>query len=396
MSLEFKRLGDIATYVNGYSFKPEHWGKQGLPIIRIQNLTGSSNEVNYYEGKIDEKYIVRKGDILIAWSASLGVHEWEKEKAVLNQHIFKVVFNKLEVNKTYFKFMVQKALERVLKFLHGSTMKHITKKYFDNILIPIPSLKEQEKIANILERSKGLIIKRKAQIAALDELTQSVFGKMFGNPFKNQFNWDIKSFKEVMIGKLQNGLYKPSTDYVSFGGNPILRIDSFYNGKINDIQKFKRITCSQSDLDKYSLKINDIVINRVNSLEYLGKCGLVRDLKEPTVFESNMMRITIDTDLINPFYLVKLLSSDYVYNQILSKAKKSVNQASINQKDVSGFHIVCPPIELQNEFSSKIDGIEEEKSKLNKSLIVLQRFYDSLQQRAFDGEQFSPIEAPNI
>lgn len=74
MSINYKRLGDIATYINGYAFKPKDWGTKGLPIIRIQNLTGSSKEINFYDGDIDEKYIVRKGDILIAWSASLGVH----------------------------------------------------------------------------------------------------------------------------------------------------------------------------------------------------------------------------------------------------------------------------------------------------------------------------------
>ena len=96
------KLGDVATYVNGYAFKPSDWSDNGLPIIRIQNLTGNDYETNFYSGEYQKKYEVNTGDILISWSASLGVYEWKKELALLNQHIFKVVFDKLNVDKRYF------------------------------------------------------------------------------------------------------------------------------------------------------------------------------------------------------------------------------------------------------------------------------------------------------
>ena len=104
MLVEMKRLGDIATYINGYAFKPEQWSTKGLPIIRIQNLNNDKVEYNYFNDKIDEKYIVEKGDVLISWSASIGVYEWNKNNAVLNQHIFKVVFDKETIDKRYFKY----------------------------------------------------------------------------------------------------------------------------------------------------------------------------------------------------------------------------------------------------------------------------------------------------
>ena len=88
------RLGDIATYINGYAFKPENWSNDGLPILRIQDLTGNSYETNRYNGIYDPKYEVIEGDVLISWSASLGVYVWKGEKALLNQHIFKVLFKR--------------------------------------------------------------------------------------------------------------------------------------------------------------------------------------------------------------------------------------------------------------------------------------------------------------
>ncbi|WP_294379097.1 restriction endonuclease subunit S, partial [uncultured Clostridium sp.] len=197
MNIKYLKLGEIATYINGYAFKPEDWDNKGRPIIRIQNLTNSSNEINYFSRDIDEKYIVNKGDILISWSASIGIYEWTKEEAVLNQHIFKVVFNKVDINKKYYKFIVDLCLKSAIKYMHGSTMKHITKKYFDDIVVPIPNLEVQEKIAKILGKAQELMEKRKIQIECLDELVKSQFIEMFGDPINNPMGWEVKKLKNI-------------------------------------------------------------------------------------------------------------------------------------------------------------------------------------------------------
>lgn len=95
------RLGDVATYVNGYAFKPSDYSDSGLPIVRIQNLTGNAYRTNRYEGTLPEKFAIQDGDILISWSASLGVFEWNQGPAWLNQHIFRVVFNKAMIDKRF-------------------------------------------------------------------------------------------------------------------------------------------------------------------------------------------------------------------------------------------------------------------------------------------------------
>ncbi|VTF34803.1 restriction endonuclease S subunit [Streptococcus pneumoniae] len=100
------KLGQVATFINGYAFKPQDWSSEGKEIIRIQNLTKTSKGINYYSGTIDKKYIVEAGDILISWSGTLGVFQWCGRSAVLNQHIFKVVFDKIDIDKSYFKYVV--------------------------------------------------------------------------------------------------------------------------------------------------------------------------------------------------------------------------------------------------------------------------------------------------
>ncbi|MFY7937764.1 MAG: restriction endonuclease subunit S, partial [Flavobacterium sp.] len=131
-------LGDAATFVNGYAFKPSDWSDNGMEIIRIQNLTRSSSDSNYFEGIIPDKYKVQKGDLLISWSATLGIYEWNGNDAWLNQHIFKVVFDKENFDKNFFKYLISTCLSKMEEQVHGATMKHITKKKFDSLQIPLP------------------------------------------------------------------------------------------------------------------------------------------------------------------------------------------------------------------------------------------------------------------
>ena len=173
--MEKVKLGECATYINGYAFKPSDWKKEGIPIIRIQNLTGTTNNPNYYQGEIDEKYLVQNGDVLISWSGSLGIYQWNRGKAYLNQHIFKVKFDKSKIDKKYFTYLVKSKIADMLKNTHGSTMKHITKANFDKIEINLHDIEEQTKIANNLEKLQEIICARKNQINELDKLIKSQF-----------------------------------------------------------------------------------------------------------------------------------------------------------------------------------------------------------------------------
>lgn len=181
------RLGDLATYVNGFAFKPSDWGSYGLPIVRIQDLTGNSYQKNFYSGEYPEKIEINNGDILISWSASLGVYKWFKGKALLNQHIFKVVFNKIDVDKEYFVYAVKFNLEKMKTKVHGATMKHIVKKDFDNIMIPLVNKNIQVDIAYKLSILERVIDNKKKQIILLDQLVKSKFTFMIIRKVMNFF-----------------------------------------------------------------------------------------------------------------------------------------------------------------------------------------------------------------
>ena len=190
---EVVRLGEVGNYINGYAFKPSDWSKTGKPIIRIQNLNNPLASFNYYNGELDHKYLVKKGDILISWSASLGVYLWNGEDAWLNQHIFKVELTNQKVLKDYFYFaLLYYFTSQAFTNLHGSTMKHIVKSKFLNISIPLPPLKEQQKIAQILQSIDQRIEKEEKYKNAL----QNLFKSLLHNLMTGKIRVRVKSHGE--------------------------------------------------------------------------------------------------------------------------------------------------------------------------------------------------------
>lgn len=147
---EFIRLGDLADYFNGRAFKSAEWEKSGLPIIRIQNLNKTDAPFNYTTKTFEERYLVQNGELLFAWSASLGVYLWENNNAWLNQHIFKVVPKEC-VTKKFLFYSLKWVTAELYSKAHGSGMVHVTKKKFEATEIPLPPLPEQHRIVAKIE-----------------------------------------------------------------------------------------------------------------------------------------------------------------------------------------------------------------------------------------------------
>ena len=159
-------LGSVAQYVNGRAFKPSEWEENGRPIIRIQNLTGSTNVVNRYSGEVEEKHVIRGGDLLISWSATLGVFIYRGEEAVLNQHIFRVT---PYIDKMFLFYLVSAFIDDLKRQVHGSGMQHITKGKFERSSVPLAPLPEQHRIVAEIETQftrldAGIAALKRAQV----------------------------------------------------------------------------------------------------------------------------------------------------------------------------------------------------------------------------------------
>jgi type I restriction enzyme S subunit len=198
MSAGFATLGSVAEFINGAAFKPEDWGDEGKPIVRIQNLTDPTKPFNRTKRQVAEKLHVHPGDLLVSWSASLGVFEWrEPEIALLNQHIFRVLPDEARIDKRYLRYGLEGALLDMQRHLHGATMQHVNRGEFLATKLYLPPLPEQRRIAAILDKADALRAKRRAALAQLDTLTQSIFLDMFGDPATNPKGWPVFPLAEM-------------------------------------------------------------------------------------------------------------------------------------------------------------------------------------------------------
>src|SRR5262249_50893587 len=117
--------------------------------------------------------------------------------------------------------------------------------------------------------------------------------------------------------------------------------------------------------------------------KYLGKSAIIPKLNENTVFESNMMRFSVETKWLNPLFLIFQLQQAHVRQQILQRAKDAVNQSSINQEDVKSFKIFVPPLSLQQQFAGIVAQAEQLRQKQRESERELENLFQALLQRYF-------------
>ena len=352
------KLGDVATYINGYAFKPEDRGEVGLPIIRIQDLTGNAYDLGFYNGDYPKRIEINDGDVLISWSASLGVYVWNRGRALLNQHIFKVQFDKVNIDESYFVYAVRQKLAEMAMKTHGATMKHIVKKDFEETLIPYPSLKKQIEIGTNLDKIANIIVARKQQLELLDELVKARFVEMFGDPVINEKEWVTKPLLDMGICK--NGM---NFHYNDCGVEiNCLGVGDFKNlSVIDNTEQLSTVLLNEMPSEEYLLKDDDIVFVRSNGNKALvGRSVAVYPGDIPITFSGFCIRYRKQDDAVTIPYLLRVLKTDSIRRKM---AGRGANIQNLNQQILGNLIIPVPPIELQNQFSDFVRAID--KSKVN-------------------------------
>lgn len=366
----YKRLGDIATYINGYPFKPEDRGTTGLPIIRIQDLTGNAYDLGFYDGNYPERIEINDGDVLISWSASLGVYVWNRGKALLNQHIFKVAFDKCTVNKQYFVYAVQHKLQEMETKAHGATMKHIVKKDFDNTVIPFPTLEEQEEIAKIINHASGIIFARQQQLQKLDELIKARFVELFIGK-----GYPTKTIDEVSLGKGEYGAQSASIEYAPTRPRYVRITDINDDGTLNDDVV---ASINPDDDEQYRLEYGDFLFARMGAT--VGKTFAF--IAGNQIFAGYLIRYKLNRKLINPRYLFWYTKLDEYWNWVKLN-QSGAAQPGINAKKYGSLRIPVPPVAEQEQFAAFVEQTDKSKVAVQKSLDEAQLLFDSLMQQYF-------------
>lgn len=387
-----KTLGTVATYINGRAFKPAEWESTGLPIIRIQNLTDSKAKCNYSSAQHDERFRVRNGDLLFAWSASLGAHIWRGGDAWLNQHIFRVVPNE-GIDKMYLYYYLCSVVAELYSKTHGSGMVHITKGPFMATPIPVPSLEEQERIVarieelfSELDNGMETMRKTKQQLAVYRQaVLKDAFddglddgGKMV--PIEDLLVSDRKGMSTGPFGTMiKKHEHRQS-------GVPMLGIENIGKGKFVDGNKIFVSEEKAEELQSFKLLAGDIIISRSGTV---GEICAVPERMEGALLSTNLMRISLNPEKIRSDYFIYLFQSKGVVLDQVKELCKGSTRIFLNQTILKQIRFPVPTVDKQtvivNRIETRLSICDSIEKTVDTALQQAEAMRQSILKKAFEG-----------
>ncbi|GIN09426.1 hypothetical protein J1TS1_35710 [Shouchella clausii] len=378
------KLGEIVKMDSGYAFKSTYFNNEiGIPVIRIRDVNSGVSET-LYSGDYQEKYIVNNGDILITMDGEFNIREWMGGKALLNQRVCRIKGNNELILDRYLLYVMPAILKKIEAKTPFATVKHLSIKDLANIELSLPTLDTQKKIVQILDQAKSLLTKRKAQIEALDQLTQSVFLEMFGDPVINNKGWNKE--KLSLTGELKRGMskHRPRNAPELLGGPyPLIQT--------GDVSKsglyIKDYTQTYSELGLKQSKMWPEGTLCITIAANIARTGI---LTFDACFPDSVVAYLPGSNMSN-IYVHYWFS--FLQRIIESNAPESA-QKNINLKILSDLEIPIPPQEEQRRFEKIVLNIEKQRELFEIGLSELQNNFNSIIQRAFKGELFTEEKLP--
>ncbi|MFC8242462.1 restriction endonuclease subunit S domain-containing protein [Streptomyces chartreusis] len=233
-----------------------------------------------------------------------------------------------------------------------TSISHLGGSRFGALLFPLIPVTTQRRIVEVLDSFTKLERDVEASIAKFEALRSGLMEELA--------ELGCGQFGEALKQGPQNGIYKPASMY-GLQGTPIVRIDSFSRGKSDLTRGLLRVAVTGGEIARYGLEVGDIVINRVNTPDLVGKSTSVRRLNEPTIFESNMMRCKLYRSVADPVFTEIWLGSSTVKRYFLQRAKSAISQASINGDDVRNCPFPKIDVSAQLAFLERLNMVEGQR-----------------------------------
>lgn len=277
---------------------------------------------------------------------------------------------------TYFlrsKAFVAQISEKVA----GAKMPRVVAKEFRESLLPLPPLDEQARIVAELDAVAATLKKRQTQLAELNALVEARFVELFGDPATNPKGWPTGTIRDI-VSEVKYGTSKPATVDGRFN---YLRMNNItYDGYL-DLSDLKKIDVPEAEVEKYIVRQNDVLFNRTNSKELVGKT-CVFDADEPMIIAGYIIRIRVN-EKATPLFLSRFLNSRYGKTTLFNMCKAIVGQANINAQELQKIAIFIPPLELQERFAAEVERVEAVKTSVRAGIAETRTLFDALSQRYF-------------
>ena len=349
----------------GYEFQDD-----GVNFLKIECFDENGgfieSKVAHISEECNEKLKrsqLKVGDVLFSIAGAIGrvaIVTEEMLPANTNQALAIIRIANEQVYLPYIRLILTSpiVIEQFEKKKQGVAQLNLSLKDINEISIPLPSKEKQIELAELFDKIDGVIAKRKTEISVLDDLIKARFVEMFGDPIKNPKGWEVVTIGDV-VTEVRYGTSKPA---VEGGKYPYLRMNNLTVDGHLDLNDLKYIDISDDEIEKCVVRKGDVLFNRTNSIELVGKTA-VFDLSEDMVIAGYIIRVRLNERLL-PEILSQYMNLEALKDILRSMAKGAVNQANINAQELQNIKVYVPDMELQKQFI-------EIKDQVNKSKVVL-------------------------
>lgn len=383
----YKKLGEVASFSRGLTYsKGDVAIDSSKKVLRSNNIDLATHSLNFDDvACLKEEFVIpvekmlQQNDIFICMSNGS------------TQHLGKVAFidKKMDyafggfmgavhpkVNDIFpkyaFYFCLSSEYRRLLaSVLNGININNLKWSDLSKFPIPVPPLSEQQRIVSELDVLSSIIEKKKEQLKAYDQLVQSIFFDMFGDPVTNEKGWEMNTVGELSL-EMRYGTSRPACEDGKYN---YLRMGNLTNEGYLNLDDLKKINVPDNEIEKCIVRRGDVLFNRTNSLELIGKTCLF-DLDEPMVIAGYLIRVRFKESIL-PLYFTRLFNLSEIKKKLRSMAKGAVHQANINAKELASIIIPVPPLPLQQSFASKIEAIEQQKALVQQSITEAETLFNS-------------------
>lgn len=363
----------------------------GIPYVRPTEIDEDGirlSQIKRTTPEIAARYrrsTLKPGDLLITIVGTLGriaVVPPELEGANITQSSARIRLAPGVADMRYIRQVLRSpvAVEQYESNKLGTGVPRLNIHHVRDLQIPLPPLAEQRQIAEVLDRAEALRAKRRAALAQLDTLTQSLFLDLFGDPATNPKGWPIGTVSDL----LESASYGTSEKAGTSGEFPVLRMNNITRTGKLDLTDLKFMNLPLRLRDRYLVKAGDVLFNRTNSADLVGKTAICRGT-EPMAYAGYLVRLRVNSQN-DPEYLWAFLNTDYSKRMLRGMCKSIIGMANINATEIQAMKVPEPPLSVQRELAKRIAAVEELKSTHRASLASLDALFASLQHRAFRGE----------
>ncbi len=379
------RLGDVCGFLNGGtpSKTEERYYSGTIPLITGADI--GTNEVTSARSFITQEAVnksatnfVEKGTVLLVSRTGVGKVAIAGMDLCFSQDITAILPEESRLDKKYLCYFLKSRASYFRYWQRGATIQGITRDVIESVEIQLFPLSSQKRVVETLDKSQEIIDGHKRQLEELDNLIKATYYDMFGDPAKNEKGWELSCIrglvKNAQYGTSEKAFTQPS-EY------PILRMNNItYSGEW-DFSDLKYINLSENDKAKYMVHKGELLFNRTNSKEMVGKTAAYRE-NYPMAFAGYLIKLTPNERSNNEF-LSAFLNSEYGKLVLRSMAKCIIGMANINAKELGSIRIYVPPIDLQNRFAEIVIQIENQKALVKQSIAESQNLFNSLMSRYF-------------